>query len=133
MNHRLLSLLSLILVACGTNNPSIDNTPIQTPTPNPTNIISQALPSANLPISHQHPTQWHCAPNLNIQTQYLDPQKTQLSLNYQGKTHLLSQRPSRLPAIYENSQIAFYSDGESAVIAKPLSDLVYHGGCHPIS
>ena len=45
--------------------------------------------------------------------------------------HTLEQRPGDNPATYENGQIAFYSDGQSAVLARPASATVFLTGCRP--
>ena len=61
----------------------------------------------------------------------LDSSKQSLQLRHMSGEHTLEQRPGDNPATYENGQIAFYSDGQTAVLARPASATVLLTGCRP--
>ncbi len=75
---------------------------------------------------------WQCRDGSRISTRFQDADKRQLLVKSQGREYRLDHQPSSHPAIYENASIAFFSDGESAVIGRPQSDQVYQSGCKPL-
>ncbi len=120
-----LPLVTLIMTACTGNDlpsqPQVDQTTADILTPN--DII--------LPIKVGQNNTWRCKDDTVIETQFIDNHKTTLKVLYQGKEHMLIHRASRRPVIYEDHDIAFYSDGDTAVIGRPLSDQIYHSDCRP--
>lgn len=113
---------ALLLSACASQAPnsvSADNSP----TTSQHSPASAALPSAvKLPAN----ATWRCTDGSELQTRLSG---NNLQLRYQGRDYQLSQAPSARPAIYENAQIAFFSDGQSAAVGNPQSANVLSSGC----
>ena len=125
-----LTALALFLATCSSNKPRPDIT-LESEQPD-TDI---ALPAAShnsqlkLPIGN-HWNTWQCREG-TFDTRYPDSSKQRLQLRYMSGEHTLEQRPGDNPATYENGQIAFYSDGQGAVLARPASATVLLTGCRP--
>ncbi|MBV7435138.1 hypothetical protein KRX19_08895 [Cardiobacteriaceae bacterium TAE3-ERU3] len=117
--HLILASTLLLLAACAGNNSD-------------TRLSSKqlALPKANLPITADKWTIWHCADGNTLRTRYSTANGSELILetSTMGSHHLLRE-PGSNPAIYSNAAIGFYSDGKFAAIGRPLSDEIYSGGC----
>lgn len=82
-----------------------------------------------LPIDHNTWTIWRCKDGSTLKTRFKDHRGHLLELNYQGSRHVLIQQSNQDPLIYQNGRIAFFSDGQSAIIGQPESDLIYNSGC----
>ncbi len=119
-----LCLVSLILLtACSKNTGQ--------PMNHSTSIDIPAVKHIALPISAQKWTTWRCEDNSTLQTRYQNSERKQLKIRYQGQEQLLQRQPSSFPAVYENKNLSFFSDGKSAVIGQPRSAIVYQAGCRP--
>ena len=94
------------------------------PRPSPAHHSQLKLPIGN------HWNTWQCREG-SFDTRYPDSSKQSLQLRYMSGEHTLEQRPGDNPATYENGQIAFYSNGQSAVLARPASATVLLTGCRP--
>lgn len=91
-----------------------------------------ALPKANLPISADSWTRWQCADGNILRTRYASANGSTLILETAtAGRHQLTREPGSNPAVYSDTRMAFYSDGQYAAIGRPLSDEVDSGGCTP--
>ena len=110
--------LALLLTACGGGKPHPVAITLESDQPEDTALPSPAHHSQlKLPIGN-HWNTWQCREG-SFDTRYPDSSKQSLQLRYMSGEHTLEQRPGDNPATYENGQIAFYSDGQSAVLARP--------------
>ena len=122
--------LALLLTACGGGKPPPVAITLESDQPEDTALPSPAHHSQlKLPIGN-HWNTWQCREG-SFDTRYPDSSKQSLQLRYMSGEHTLEQRPGDNPATYENGQIAFYSDGQSAVLARPASATVLLTGCRP--
>ena len=125
-----LTALALFLATCSSNKPRPD---ITLESEQPDTDIALPSPAHNsqlkLPIGN-HWNTWQCREG-SFDTRYPDSSKQSLQLRYMSGEHTLEQRPGDNPATYENGQIAFYSDGQTAVLARPASATVLLTGCRP--
>ena len=119
---------ALLLTTCSSNKPR-PNITLESEQPDAIDHTPAPLQHIKLPIGSQWNT-WHCQQG-SFDTRYADSSKRHLQLRYQGGEHSLEQRPGDNPATYENGQIAFYSDGQTAVLARPASATVLLTGCRP--
>lgn len=97
------------------------------------NPISHSLPipAIKLPISTTQWTNWHCQDGKQLQTRYQDNNATILKLRYDGHESTLNHIPNQNIAIYQNNQLAFYSDGKNATIGTPETPYIHSSGCRP--
>lgn len=118
--HLILASALLLFTACTGNN---NNSPLQA-----SKLL--AIPKANLPITADKWTTWHCADGNTLRTRYSTANGSELTLETatMGSHHLVRE-PGSNPAIYSSAAIGFYSDGQYAAIGRPLSDEIYSGGC----
>lgn len=101
----------------------------QLPVQHPTAEAHLDLADIRLPGNDHSWTNWQCDNGFTIQTRYATVNGQQIRLQYQGSEVTLERQPSSNPLIYENAILAFFSDGEHAVIGAPSSDRVMLGGC----
>ena len=121
--------LALLLTACSGDKPR-PNITLESEQPEDTALPSPAHNSQlKLPIGN-HWNTWQCREG-SFDTRYSDSSKHTLQLRYMSGELTLEQRPGDTPATYENGQIAFYSDGQTAVLARPASATVLLTGCRP--
>lgn len=89
-----------------------------------------AIPKANLPITADRWTTWHCMDGNTLRTRYSTANGSELTLETATMgSHHLRREPGSNPAIYSSTAIGFYSDGQYAAIGRPLTDEIYSGGC----
>ena len=121
---------AILLTTCSSNKPR-PNITLESEQPEAVAPVSSHLSAHHikLPISSQWNT-WHCQQG-SFDTRYADSGKHNLQLRYQGGEHSLEERPGDNPATYENGQIAFHSDGQTAVLARPASATIVLSGCRP--
>ncbi len=117
----LLPLIAVSLIAC-TSVPDERSSP---PRKN-----HEKKPSAvRLPLAHNRWTIWRCKDGSKLETRFKGHGERLLELKYQGSRHVLIDRSTDRLAIYQDNRIAFFSDGKSATIGQPESDLIYNTGC----
>ena len=118
--HLILATALVLLTACAGNS---GNSQLQS-------AHQLTIPKANLPISADKWTTWHCTDGNTLRTRYSTANGSELDLETtaMGSHHLLRE-PGSNPAIYSNAALGFYSDGQFAAIGRPLSDEIYSGGC----
>lgn len=104
----------------------------QMPTQHPGADPALDLADIRVPGSAQQWTRWQCENGVALQTRHADSSARQLRIQYQGSEATLERQPGRNPLIYENAILAFFTDGESAVVGAPASDRIILGGCKPI-
>lgn len=85
-------------------------------------------PQVKLPISADKWTLWQCQDGSRLETR-LSADGRQLQLRYQGREAQLQQAASARPAIFENTHLAFFSDGKTAAVGHPHSSTVLSSGC----
>ena len=127
MNNKQLApvlILSLLLTACGSGNPTPPRITLESETPDEVPEYRHTSRQLDLPITNQWDN-WHC----NVR--YADSSKTRLQVRYAGGEQTLEARPGNNPATFENGQLAFHSDGKQAVLARPASADILMSGCHP--
>lgn len=74
-------------------------------------------------------TTWRCKDGSTLKTRFKGHDRRLMELNYQGSRHVLIRQSNRDPLIYQDGRIAFFSEGQSAIIGQPESDLIYNSGC----
>lgn len=116
-----LTLLSttLILTAC-VNHQTIED--------NPTIAHHHSTLTMSRPVKLPNTERWQCLDGSWIQTQQ---HGQQLQLTYQQQTYTLTRTATTTPAIYQNPQLLFSSDGKTAILGRPYSNLIYASGCIP--
>ena len=121
-HHLILATTLLLFTACAGND---------TPPQQIKSTAQLSMPKANLPITADKWTTWHCPDGNTLRTRYSTANGSELELETvtTGNHHLIRE-PGSNPAIYSNATIGFYSDGQYAAIGRPLSDEIYSGGCH---
>ena len=118
--HLTLASALLLFTACAGNSSD-----------NQVKVTTQPLmPKANLPITADKWTTWHCADGNTLRTRYSTANGSEMELETTtiGSHHLVRE-PGSNPAIYSSAALGFYSDGQFAAIGRPLSDEIYSGGC----
>ncbi|MDO4643365.1 MAG: hypothetical protein Q4A74_05935 [Cardiobacteriaceae bacterium] len=135
MNRNLsLILFALILASCG-GSPTPPQITLESDRPDatPTHIQSQhqynTMPRVQLPITNEW-SNWQCNEG-SFATRYPDSSKQTLEVRAPTGQETLEIRPGDNPVTYENARIAFYSNGNNAVLARPASATILLSGCHP--
>lgn len=118
-----LYLLTALLVACAGKQPANLSTS--------DTLETEPVHTIKLPINQHTWRNWQCRDGQTLQTRYQDPQGNTLRLRYQGNEAQLTHTPSENIAIYENGQIAFFSDGQNASVGLPQNSILYSTGCRP--
>ena len=101
----------------------------QVPVQHPPAEVQLDLADIRLPGNDHSWTNWQCDGGVSVQTRYATVNGQQIRLQYQGSEVTLDRQPGHNPLVYENAILAFFSDGEYAVIGAPASDRVMVGGC----
>lgn len=86
--------------------------------------------SVQLPIPHGKWVTWRCKDGSHLETRLEGDNDQMMALRYQGAEHVLSRQPSSNPAVYQDGRIAFFSNGQSAVVGQPNSSIIYNSGCN---
>lgn len=115
---------ALTLAACGSlpESDSASDSP---------DVLKSSVPAtltAIVPVKLPDARNWQCSDGNSVQTRL---QGQQLQLTYQGRQYTLVRQPAARPAIYQNRDLIFSSNGRSAVIGKPYSSIIYSAGCLP--
>lgn len=84
----------------------------------------------NLPITTNW-RDWHCQNNYSFSAKFSDNSKNLLEIKRVGAVEKLNKQSLNYPAIYENANLAFFSNGKSAVLGVPKTDEVIASGCLP--
>ena len=132
MNNKQLApalILSLLLTACGSGNQTPPRITLESETPDEVPEYRHTSRQLDLPITNQWDN-WHCNEG-DLTVRYADSSKARLQVRYAGGEQTLEARPGHNPATFENSQLAFHSDGKQAVLARPASADILMSGCHP--
>ncbi|SUO93826.1 MliC family protein [Suttonella ornithocola] len=124
MKKTFLFLFPLLLVACAGKQQPANLSLTDSLETEPVHMIK-------LPINHNSWRNWQCRDGQTLQTRYQDAQGKTLLLRYQGSEMPLPHIPSENIAIYENGQIAFFSDGQNASVGLPQNSILYSTGCRP--
>lgn len=83
--------------------------------------------SIQLPMHGKDWHTWQCSDGEQFQARVND--KTSIAIQYAGHTYQLKKEKTSAPLIYQNAQIAFFSDGETASLGKAFSGIVLVQGC----
>ena len=132
MNNKKLApalILSLLLTACGSGNPTPPHITLESATPDDDGPAYTATAHPDLPITNQW-RNWRCNEG-ELGVRYADSSKARLQVRYAGGEQTLEARPGNTPATFENDRLAFHSDGKQAVLAYPASADILMSGCRP--
>lgn len=131
MNKKIYFFL-LFLTACAGNPPTEQQQQQPAAKPSVNQTISSPNPTTGikLPLTTNW-QEWHCQDNYSFSVRFADSSQQVLELRNSSGVQRLNRENSAYPAIYESPNLAFFSNGKSAVLGTPKTDAIIASGCLP--